>query len=92
MTMFGCWFRCHTEGLQGKAEISQSQKRYFAIAQYDNSISNFKEYYLRGVQMALSNKEVKVLSLSSLGGMLEFYDFIIFVFFTSVISLFPCAK
>lgn len=36
--------------------------------------------------MALSNKEVKVLSLSSLGGMLEFYDFIIFVFFTSVIS------
>ncbi|CUU75705.1 MFS transporter [Campylobacter hyointestinalis] len=30
--------------------------------------------------------ELKILSLSSLGGMLEFYDFIIFVFFASYIS------
>ena len=36
--------------------------------------------------MAFKNSEVKTLSLSSLGGMLEFYDFIIFVFFTKVIS------
>lgn len=35
----------------------------------------------------LKNEEVKVLSLSSLGGMLEFYDFIIFVFFTGVIGV-----
>lgn len=34
----------------------------------------------------LSKNDIKVLSLSSLGGMLEFYDFIIFAFFTSVIS------
>ena len=34
----------------------------------------------------LSNEEIKTLSLSSLGGMLEFYDFIIFVFFTKVLG------
>jgi len=34
----------------------------------------------------LKKDEIKVLGLSSLGGMLEFYDFIIFVFFTQVIS------
>ena len=31
-------------------------------------------------------EEIKVLRLSSLGGMLEFYDFIIFVFFVNIIS------
>ena len=36
--------------------------------------------------MRLKKSEIKVLGLSSLGGMLEFYDFIIFVFFTEVIS------
>ncbi|TQR32423.1 MFS transporter [Campylobacter sp. MIT 99-7217] len=34
----------------------------------------------------LSRKEVKILGLSSLGGTLEFYDFIIFVFFAGIIS------
>ncbi|EAI5530441.1 MHS family MFS transporter [Campylobacter lari] len=34
----------------------------------------------------LSKKDIKVLGLSSLGGTLEFYDFIIFVFFASYIS------
>ena len=34
----------------------------------------------------LTNEEIKTLSLSSLGGMLEFYDFIIYVFFTAVIA------
>lgn len=33
-----------------------------------------------------SRDNLKILSLSSLGGMLEFYDFIIFVFFASYIS------
>ncbi len=33
-----------------------------------------------------SRDDLKILSLSSLGGMLEFYDFIIFVFFASYIS------
>ncbi|MCI2235272.1 MFS transporter [Helicobacter sp. CaF467b] len=37
-------------------------------------------------KMQLKKSEVKILGLSSLGGMLEFYDFIIFVFFTNVIS------
>ncbi len=37
-------------------------------------------------QKGFSKEEVKVLGLSSLGGMLEFYDFIIFVFFASFIS------
>lgn len=36
--------------------------------------------------MRLQKSEIKVLGLSSLGGMLEFYDFIIFVFFTEIIS------
>ncbi|MBH0306668.1 MFS transporter [Helicobacter pylori] len=34
----------------------------------------------------LGKKEVRTLGLSSLGGTLEFYDFIIFVFFTSIIA------
>ncbi|MDO4673641.1 MFS transporter [Campylobacter sp.] len=34
----------------------------------------------------LSKKQLKILGLSSLGGTLEFYDFIIFVFFASIIS------
>ncbi len=34
----------------------------------------------------LSKQEIKILGLSSLGGMLEFYDFIIFVFFTHIVS------
>ncbi|KGI55472.1 MFS transporter [Campylobacter sp. MIT 97-5078] len=34
----------------------------------------------------LSKKEIKTLGLSSLGGTLEFYDFIIFVFFANIIS------
>lgn len=34
----------------------------------------------------LNKKDVKTLALSSLGGTLEFYDFIIFVFFASIIS------
>lgn len=34
----------------------------------------------------LSKKEIKTLGLSSLGGTLEFYDFIIFVFFAKIIS------
>lgn len=37
-------------------------------------------------KVPLKTGEIKVLGLSSLGGMLEFYDFIIFVFFTQVIS------
>ncbi|WP_039872554.1 MFS transporter, partial [Helicobacter canadensis] len=37
-------------------------------------------------KMQLKRSEIKILGLSSLGGMLEFYDFIIFVFFTNVIS------
>ena len=37
-------------------------------------------------KVPLKTSEIKVLGLSSLGGMLEFYDFIIFVFFTQVIS------
>ncbi len=35
----------------------------------------------------LSKEEIKTLSLSSLGGTLEFYDFIIFVFFVKYISV-----
>lgn len=38
------------------------------------------------IKKGFSVGEIKILSLSSLGGMLEFYDFIIFVFFTSYIS------
>lgn len=34
----------------------------------------------------LNKKQLKILGLSSLGGTLEFYDFIIFVFFASIIS------
>lgn len=34
----------------------------------------------------LKKEEIKVLGLSSLGGILEFYDFIIFVFFVNIIS------
>ncbi len=34
----------------------------------------------------LNQKDIKVLGLSSLGGTLEFYDFIIFVFFANYIS------
>ncbi|ANV97539.1 integrase [Helicobacter enhydrae] len=34
----------------------------------------------------LSKKDFKILALSSFGGMLEFYDFIIFIFFTRFIS------
>ncbi|MEN3974918.1 MFS transporter [Emcibacter sp. SYSU 3D8] len=34
----------------------------------------------------LSRQDVKTLSLSALGGALEFYDFIIFVFFTAALS------
>lgn len=34
----------------------------------------------------LSRQDLKTLALASLGGALEFYDFIIFVFFTTVIS------
>lgn len=35
----------------------------------------------------LGRQEFKTLGLSSLGGALEFYDFIIFVFFTQYISM-----
>ena len=35
----------------------------------------------------LNQQDIKTLTLSSLGGMLEFYDFIIYVFFASVISV-----
>jgi MFS family permease len=34
----------------------------------------------------LSTSEVRILSLASIGGALEFYDFIIFVFFANVIG------
>ena len=34
-----------------------------------------------------NKKELKILALSSLGGTLEFYDFIIFVFFANIISI-----
>ncbi len=34
----------------------------------------------------LSRQDMKTLSLSALGGALEFYDFIVFVFFTAVLS------
>ena len=34
----------------------------------------------------LTGAEVRILSLASIGGALEFYDFVIFVFFTSVIG------
>lgn len=36
---------------------------------------------------SFSRSDIRILGLSSLGGMLEFYDFIIFVFFASYISL-----
>jgi len=34
----------------------------------------------------LNQNDIKVLSLASLGGALEFYDFIIFIFFASIFS------
>jgi MFS family permease len=34
----------------------------------------------------LSTSEVRILSLASIGGALEFYDFVIFVFFATVIG------
>ena len=34
----------------------------------------------------LSGRDYRTLALAALGGMLEFYDFVIFVFFTSVIG------
>src|SRR5690348_16759585 len=34
----------------------------------------------------LTGRELRILFLSSLGGALEFYDFIVFVFFTGVIG------
>lgn len=34
----------------------------------------------------LNNQDYKTLALSALGGALEFYDFIIFVFFSIIIS------
>lgn len=34
----------------------------------------------------LDKREIRILGLSSLGGTLEFYDFIIFVFFANYIS------
>ena len=34
----------------------------------------------------LNRRDVKVLSLSALGGALEFYDFIIFVYFATVVG------
>ena len=37
-------------------------------------------------QRPLSGQDVRTLALASLGGALEFYDFIIFVFFTGVIG------
>jgi MFS family permease len=38
------------------------------------------------LQPRLTSSEVRLLALASLGGALEFYDFVIFVFFTSVIG------
>ena len=38
------------------------------------------------MQKTLDKKDIKTLGLSSLGGTLEFYDFIIFVFFANIIS------
>lgn len=38
------------------------------------------------MKKTLSRKDIKILGLSSLGGTLEFYDFIIFAFFSSYIS------
>lgn len=35
---------------------------------------------------ALQSKEIKILALASLGGALEYYDFIIFIFFASIFS------
>src|SRR5260370_16796847 len=34
----------------------------------------------------LSTSEVRILSLASIGGALEFYDFVIFVFFATIIG------
>ena len=34
----------------------------------------------------LSTSEIRVLSLASIGGALEFYDFVIFVFFATIIG------
>ncbi len=39
------------------------------------------------IKRGFSREDLRILSLSSLGGMLEFYDFIIFVFFASYISV-----
>jgi len=38
------------------------------------------------VEPHLTSKEVRILWLASLGGALEFYDFVIFVFFTAIIG------
>ncbi len=47
----------------------------------------------RPVGQNLTSKEIRILWLASLGGALEFYDFVIFVFFTAVIGklFFPAA-
>lgn len=39
-----------------------------------------------GIQRPLSRRDIKTLCLAALGGALEFYDFVIFVFFTAVIG------
>ncbi len=49
---------------------------------------------LSGRPSTLSWAEIRTLTLASLGGVLEFYDFIIFVFFTAAIAklFFPAAQ
>lgn len=40
----------------------------------------------RAAERALTRSDYKTLGLAALGGALEFYDFIIFVFFAAVIA------
>ncbi|MFP2905609.1 hypothetical protein ACLESD_11235 [Pyxidicoccus sp. 3LFB2] len=41
---------------------------------------------LEAAQRPLTGQDIRTLGLAALGGALEFYDFIIFVFFTTVIG------
>lgn len=47
---------------------------------------DFRAEQYRAAPRPLTRSDYKTLSLSALGGALEFYDFIIFVFFATVVG------
>ena len=62
------------------------RKAFYSLENYKILFSTIFRYYNMDEKTNLNQEDKRTLGLSSLGGALEFYDFVIYVFYAKIIG------